>query len=45
MEWHKNICKTPQSVKMTGTVTEKDDKKTMDVTTIKMTEKVKKTGT
>ena len=42
MEWHKNICKAPKSVTMTGTVTEKDGKKTLDVSKMEMTEKVKK---
>ena len=41
-EWHKNVCNGPKKVKMTGTVTEKDGKKTLDVTKIDMTEKVKK---
>jgi len=43
MAWHKNICKAPKAVKMTGTVTEKDGKKTFDVTKIDMTEKAKPT--
>lgn len=42
MEWHKNICKAPKSVTMTGTVSEKDGKKVLDVTSIVMNEKVKK---
>lgn len=37
--WHKKICKTPKEVKMTGTVSEKDGKKTLDVSEIEMTEK------
>lgn len=40
-EWHKKICKTPKEVKMTGTVSEKEGKKTLDVATIEMTEKPK----
>ena len=40
-EWHKKICKTPKEVKMTGTVGEKDGKKTLDVTEIEITEKPK----
>jgi len=40
-EWHKNICKTPKSVTMTGTVSEKDGKKTLDVSKIEMADKVK----
>lgn len=35
-EWHKNICKGAKDVKMTGTVSEKDGKKTFDVTAIEM---------
>lgn len=38
-EWHKNICKGAKDVKMTGTVSEKDGKKTLDVTKIEMTAK------
>ena len=40
-EWHKKICKGSKEVKMTGTVGEKDGKKTLDVTEIEMTEKPK----
>jgi len=43
MKWHKNICKTPKPVTMTGTVTEKDGKKTLDVSKIDMTETAKPT--
>lgn len=38
-EWHKNVCKGAKDVKMTGTVSEKDGKKTLDVTKIEMTAK------
>ncbi|MEO7097973.1 MAG: DUF6370 family protein [Luteolibacter sp.] len=41
-EWHKKICKTPKEVKATGTVTDKDGKKTLDVTNIEMTKKMEK---
>ncbi|MEO5716433.1 MAG: DUF6370 family protein [Luteolibacter sp.] len=41
-DWHKKICKGPKEVKATGTVTEKDGKKTLDVTEIEMTEKAAK---
>lgn len=38
-EWHKNICKAPKSVTATGSVSEKDGVKTMEVTKIDMNEK------
>ncbi|MEO8616408.1 MAG: DUF6370 family protein [Luteolibacter sp.] len=41
-DWHKKICKGPKEVTATGTVTEKDGKKIMDVTAIEMTEKAVK---
>lgn len=41
-EWHKNICKGAKKVKMTGSVTEKDGQKTLDVTSIEMMEKADK---
>ncbi len=42
MDWHKKICKAPKEVKATGTVTEKDGKKTLVVTEIEMLEKAEK---
>lgn len=40
-EWHKKICKGSKEVKMTGTVGEKDGKKSFDVSEIEITEKPK----
>lgn len=41
-DWHKKICKGPQEVTATGTVSEKDGKKMMDVTAIEMSKKAAK---
>jgi len=41
-DWHKKICKGPKDVTMTGTVSEKDGKMTMDVTKVEMMEKATK---
>jgi RecG-like helicase len=38
-DWHKNICKGAKDVKLTGTVTEKDGEKNLDVTEIEIVEK------
>ncbi len=43
-DWHKNICKAPHEVKATGVVSEADGKKTLTVTDIEMTDKMKKDG-
>jgi hypothetical protein len=37
-DWHSNICKGAKPVKATGTVTEKDGKKTLEVTEIEIVE-------
>lgn len=42
MDWHKKICKSSKEVKATGTVTEKDGKKTLVVTKIEMVEEAEK---
>jgi hypothetical protein len=38
-KWHMNVCKAPKEAKMTGTVSEKDGKKWLDVTDIQLKEK------
>lgn len=40
-EWHKNICKKAKNVKVTGTVSEKDGEKTLDVTEIEIVKDTK----
>jgi hypothetical protein len=39
--WHKKICKNAKDVKATGTVSEKDGQKTLDVTAIEIEKKAK----